>query len=143
MGIYLNPSNNVFKEILSANIYVDKTMMLAVTNEYIDSGNKYICISRPRRFGKTIASEMLSAYYSKGCDSRELLEPYKISKDSSFLEKLNRYNVIKLDINSEYQNTRDKENLIEEFTEKIKKEMRVEFPQVDITDKDSLAESML
>ncbi len=68
MGIYLNPGNENFKSYLKAPIYVDKTMMIAVMNSYIERDNKYICISRPRRFGKTIASEMLCAYYSKGCE---------------------------------------------------------------------------
>ena len=79
MGIYLNPGNENFKGFLKAEIYVDKTMMIEVVNHYIDVEKKYICISRPRRFGKTIASEMLSAYYSKGCNSHELFDSLKIS----------------------------------------------------------------
>ena len=70
INIYLNPSNVGFKEILKADIYVDKTMLISELNNFIDKGNKYICISRPRRFGKTIAANMMCAYYSKGCDSR-------------------------------------------------------------------------
>ena len=143
MGIYLNPGNVNFKEILKAEIYVDKTMMISVTNKFIDNGNKYICISRPRRFGKTIAGNMLSAYYSKGCDSRELFKNLKIHDDPGFLKKLGKYNVIKIDLNSEYQNTRDSENLIDILSEKIKKEMSKEFPDVDIAREYTLAESIL
>ena len=77
MGIYVNPGNENFKETLSGKIYVDKTMMISVLNELMLTGEKYICISRPRRFGKTIAGNMISAYYSKGCDSKELFAPYK------------------------------------------------------------------
>ena len=65
MGIYLNPKNTNFKQTLSADIYVDKTMMIAEINRFIDTGNTYVCVSRPRRFGKTIVGNMLSAYYSK------------------------------------------------------------------------------
>ena len=79
MGIYLNPENDNFKEMSGRELYVDKTMMLAETNRFIDQGNKYICVSRPRRFGKTIAGNMLSSYYSKGCDSRELFAKFKIA----------------------------------------------------------------
>ena len=50
MGIYLNPGNENFRQILSSGIYVDKTGMISVTNKYIDTGNKYVCVSRPRRF---------------------------------------------------------------------------------------------
>lgn len=143
MGIYLNPNSENFKRSISADIYVDKTMMLEAINRFIDKGNNYICVSRPRRFGKTIAGNMLSAYYSKGCDSRELFAPFKISRTPNFEEKLNQYNVIKIDVNSEYQNTRDRENLIDILSEKIKKEMRKVFPAVELTEEDTLAEAIL
>ena len=145
MGAYLNPGNENFREILSAPIYVDKTMMIRQMNRFMDEGNKYICVSRPRRFGKTIASEMLSAYYSKGCDSKELFAPYRIASDPDFTDpegRRNRMNVIKLDMNSEYQNTEDKENLIKIVSEDIKAEMRKAFPAVELADHDSLAKSI-
>ena len=143
MGIYLNPNYENFRQIIAAEIYVDKTMMIKSFNRYIDKGNKYICMSRPRRFGKTIAGNMLSSYYSKGCDSKELFAPLKIASDPCFLEKLNKYNVIKIDLNSEYQNTENKANLIKRLTEKIKREMRRAFPAIDIAEDDSLADTIL
>ena len=143
MGIYLNPGNENFKEMSGNRYYVDKTGMISVLNRFIDEGNKYICVSRPRRFGKTIAGEMLSAYYSKGCDSSDIFAKFIISSDDSYSDKLNTYNVIKIDMNSEYQNTWDKKQLIYGLTEKIKKEMRVEFPDVAIMDKYSLGESIM
>ena len=88
MGIYLNPGNENFRRITNADIYVDKTMMIEVTNRWIEKGNNYICISRPRRFGKTIAGNMLSAYYSKGCDSRDLFAPFKISAAEGYRGRL-------------------------------------------------------
>ena len=71
MGIYLNPGNENFRRILCADIYVDKTEMIHVMNQFIDKGNNYVCISRPRRFGKTFAGNMLNAYYSNA-GNREL-----------------------------------------------------------------------
>ncbi len=130
MGIYLNPKNVNFKGILKSPIYVDKTMMLKELNNFIDIENKYICISRPRRFGKTIASEMISAYYSKGCDSHEIFDKLKISKTEGYEEKLNKFNVIKIDLNSEYQNTLKKEKLLERLTGKIRAEMSKEYPDL-------------
>ena len=79
MGIYLNPGNEGFTKIVGREIYVDKTEMIRVTNSFIDKSNSYVCVSRPRRFGKTFAGNMLSAYYSRGCDSRSLFERFKIS----------------------------------------------------------------
>ena len=143
MGIYLNPGYENFRRTLAAKIYVDKTMMIAETNRMIDEGSNYICISRPRRFGKTIAGEMLSAYYSKGCDAGELFAPYKIAADPSFEEKRNCYHVIKLDMNSEYQNVADREHLIHELTKEIRDEMREEFQEVAFSEEDSLARCIL
>jgi len=143
MGIYLNPGNENFRETLNANIYVDKTMMIEAVGRVVKGGNKYICISRPRRFGKTIAGNMLCAYYSKGCDSRGLFSGLKIAKTPGFEEKLNKYNVIKIDVNSEYQNTMNKDKLIQRMTEKIRDEMKDEFSDVNLKEDDSLADSML
>ena len=143
MGIYFNPGNENFRRILCADIYVDKTEMIHVMNQFIDKGNNYVCISRPRRFGKTTAGNMLSAYYSKGCDSREMFAPYKIAADPVFSEKLNKYNVIKIDMNSEYQNSLDKDNLISDLTEEIKEEIVDAYPQAGIKEKDSLAKCIL
>ena len=143
MGIYLNPNNENFKAFLKRDIYVDKTMMIAIINRFIDRDNKYICVSRPRRFGKTMASEMLSAYFSKGCDSAELFEPYRISCDETYEKNRNKYNVIKLDINSEYQNSKEKEKLVDNISEKVKEELKAVFCDVDIAEGDSLAESIL
>ncbi len=143
MGIYLNPKNENFKGILKADIYVDKTGMLKVLNDFIDKENKYICVSRPRRFGKTIAQNMIAAYYSKGCDSNELFKDLKISKDEGYEEKLNKYNVIKIDFNSEYQNTIHKEKLISRLTGKIRSEFCKEYPDLCFSEEDSLAECML
>ena len=120
MGIYLNPGSENFRRALCADIYVDKTELIHVMNQFIDKGNNYVCISRPRRFGKTITGNMLNAYYSKGCDSREMFAPYKIASDPAFSEKLNKYNVIKIDMNSEYQNTLDKSKLMQRLTRKIR-----------------------
>ncbi len=143
MGIYLNPGNENFRSILSADIYVDKSMMISVTNAFIDKGNKYICVSRPRRFGKTIAGNMLCAYYSKGCDSADIFGNLKISNAPGYEEKRNRYNVIKIDINSEYQNSRKKEALIERLTDDINQELLEAFPEARVNIEDSIAQNIL
>ena len=143
MGIYLNPNNTNFAGSLKNPMYIDKTMMLHELNHFIDIENKYICVSRPRRFGKTIAGNMIAAYYSKGCDSRKLFAPYKIAKDESFAENLNKFNVIQIDMNSEFQNILDKDMLLHFLSEKIRDEMRESFPSVVLKDNYSIAECML
>ena len=143
MNIYLNPGNENFRRTLAADIYVDKTMMIHETNQFIDKGNNYICISRPRRFGKTITGNMLCAYYSKGCDSRDLFSSYKIASSPDFPEKLNQYNVIKIDMNSEYQNAAEKSSFLKDLTSEIKEELEGAFPDVSLKEQDSLAKSIL
>ena len=140
MGIYLNPDNTNFKATLTRPIYVDKTGMISVINHYMATDNKYVCVSRPRRFGKTIATNMLTAYYSKGCDSRELFAPYKISSAPDFETNLNKFNVIQIDMNSEYQNIEDKDCLLKKMTSLIREEMQSEFPSVGLADTDTLGE---
>ncbi len=98
MGIYLNPRNDGFKESIRSEIYVDKTGLIACTNRYLDTEQKYICVSRPRRFGKSMALKMLAAYYSLECDSRELFAGLQIADDPSFAVYLNRYDVIFLNM---------------------------------------------
>lgn len=98
MGIYLNPGNDGFQEAVRSKIYVDKTGLIACTNELLNTEQKYICISRPRRFGKSMALKMLVAYYSCGCDSEELFAGFKIENSPSFKENLNRYDVIFLNM---------------------------------------------
>ena len=98
MGRFLNPENEAFSEVIHSEIYVDKTPLLEYTNRVLSTTSKFICSSRPRRFGKSITAEMLSAYYSKGCDSRELFADYAIHKAPSFEKHLNQYDVIHFDV---------------------------------------------
>ena len=74
-------------------------MIISKLNELVESENRFICVSRPRRFGKTMAANMIAAYYSKGCDSHEIFSDLEISKDPSFEEYINKYTVIKIDMN--------------------------------------------
>lgn len=99
MGVYLNPGNEKFQKALRSKIYVDKTGMLDYTNSMINTEQCQICVSRPRRFGKSIAANMLAAYYSKGCDSKNIFCDLSIAELSDYKKHLNQYNVIKLDMN--------------------------------------------
>ena len=78
MGTYLNPGNGGFTEILDSG-YIDKTGMIDILNQRINTLNKLVCVSRPRRFGKSIAAKMLCAYYDHTCDSHSLFDGKAIS----------------------------------------------------------------
>ena len=143
MGVYLNPSNVNFGMTLAADIYVDKTMLISELNKFIDCGNQYICVSRPRRFGKTIATNMLCAYYSKGCDSREMFDKMKISKADNYEKYINKLNFIAIDVASEYQNARNKERMLDKFTAFVKGEFVRQFPNIDFSFCESIADCIL
>lgn len=127
MGIYLNPDNIDFQEALNSKIYVDKTGLIKYTNDVIRTEDKYVCVSRPRRFGKSMAANMLVAYYSRGCDSKEMFGSYTIAADPSFEKHLNKYNVIHLNMIKyleEAKNINDmirfiEEDVIDEITEEM------------------------
>ena len=96
MGNYLNPDISTFARVVNSEIYVDKTGLIEYTNRSAKTLQSYICISRPRRFGKSIAANMLSAYYT--CDSRELFSNLKIASSDSYEKHLNKYDVIFLNM---------------------------------------------
>ena len=97
MGTYLNPGNSGFEEVLNGD-YIDKTGLIALINQRINTPSKLVCISRPRRFGKSYAAKMLCAYYDYTCDSHSLFEKYEISNDRTYESNINKYHVIYLDM---------------------------------------------
>ena len=142
MGIYLNPGNIDFQEALNSRIYVDKTELMKYTNNVIRTEDKYVCVSRPRRFGKSMAANMLVAYYSRGCDSKEMFSKYKIAKDKSFEKHLNKYNVIHINMIEFFS---DNNSIIEALTElknSIVFDIVNEFPDVNYYDKTKLVRTL-
>lgn len=139
MGLYLNPKNRGFQVSSQSDIYVDKTELIRYTNYAITQRDKYLCVSRPRRFGKSMAAQMLCAYYSRGCDSRELFQKFKISKDELFLEYLNQYDVIFLDIQLLLARAKKIENLVPYIEKQVIRELRQEYGQYFQEDEESLS----
>ena len=130
MGRFVNPDNSAFYTAVRSEIYVDKTGILDYTNKMLGTKQAFICNSRPRRFGKSITADMLSAYYSKGCDSKEMFSGLEISKSREFEKYINKYDVIHFDL----QWFMGPENGSGEFVKKIQKiiveELREVYPQV-------------
>ena len=98
MGSYLNPGNKGFCESLNSAIYVDKSMLIERTNQVLNTRQKFMCVSRPRRFGKSMAADMLAAYYDRDVDSLELFDKLAISGEESCKKHLNQYDVIKINM---------------------------------------------
>lgn len=128
MGTYLNPGNNGFVRIVK-NDYVDKTGLIAILNRTINTTKNLICISRPRRFGKSYAAQMLCAYYDNTCDSHELFDKYVISSDRSYEQNINQYNVISLDVTSFISEARQEGVSLHEIPTKISAAIRADVDQ--------------
>ena len=128
MGTYLNPGNTGFAEILQAD-YQDKTGMIGLINERINTPNKLVCISRPRRFGKSYAAQMLCAYYDHTCDSHSLFDNLNISDDKSYEKHINKYNVIYIDISGIISKLKASEIPIRSITTYIKRLINEEIVQ--------------
>ena len=142
MGIYLNPGNNKFKRAVNSDIYVDKTGLIKYTNSIVDTLQSCVCVSRPRRFGKSMAADMLTAYYSKGCDSRELFSGLEIAKDESFEEHLNKYDTIFLNMQEFLSRSSNVKELLERVEGKVIRELKKQYPDVELYDENDLAETM-
>ena len=97
MGTYINKGNSEFRDIV-VHEYVDKTSLIPLINATLNSENRYSCVTRCRRFGKSMAAKMLCAYYDKSCDSRALFSGLKVEQDKSFETYLNKYYVICVDM---------------------------------------------
>ncbi len=117
MGSYLNPNSERFQTGLRSPIYVDKTLLIERLNRRIRTEQKFICVSRPRRFGKSMAADMLAAYYGCGNDTTALFANLKITSAASFKEHLNQYDVIKINMQEFLSATKS----VDEMLEKLKK----------------------
>ena len=126
MGMYLNPGNESFQEALNSKIYIDKTGLLTVTNEKLKTQEKYMAVSRPRRFGKTMGLSMLNAYYGNSFNSEEMFKPYKIYNDESFGKYLNKYNVIFINMRDVVSDADRLDDALKILEEDIKEELLYE-----------------
>lgn len=131
MGRFFNSKVNAFQDVLNSKIYIDKTGLLEYTNSVIDTTSKFICNSRPRRFGKSITADMLTAYYSRSLDTEEIFEKLEVGKTADFRKHLNQYDVIHIDIQwciepaggADQVITFINKNVIEELRETYEKEL--------------------
>jgi len=142
MGIYLNPDNTLFQQALNSRIYIDKSNLIAFTNSVLYTEEKAICVSRPRRFGKSMAANMLTAYYSRGCDSKEMFRDLKIAKSKDFEKHLNRYNVIHINMTEFLIETDSMEEMLQLLQKSVLFDLLDEFPDVRYFDATKLQRSL-
>lgn len=141
MGRFLNKGNRKFAEFAKTKYFVDKTALINQLLEK-DITEKFICLSRPRRFGKSVTADMLVAYFSKGADSRNLFEPLCCVKDELFLESLNRFDTIFVDIQAQFEAAHERnENPIQRIRTCVVKELHQEYPEI-VSQDDILADAL-
>lgn len=128
MGMYFNPGNEGFRSVLAGE-YVDKTGMIRLINDVIGTKQKLVCVSRPRRFGKSFAAQMLSAYYDCSCDSSALFDDLSIAEDPSYHSHMNQYLVVYLDITNILGKTTP-DHVVAFIEKAVTAEIKQEFPTV-------------
>ncbi len=136
MGIYINTGNEGFKSVRKHE-YVDKSGLIDIVNDTLFSEWRFTCVSRCRRFGKSMAAKMLCAYYDHSCDSHGLFADLEIAKHPSFEEHLNKYPVIYLDMTSMVERFKD-DSIVSQIEEILKTEILESYPDVKTRDDDDL-----
>jgi len=129
MGKYVNKGNSDFAEARGER-YVDKSGLIAFVNRSLSTQERMMCVSRARRFGKSLALQMLYAYYDCSCDSRCLFDDLTIAKDASYREHLNKYYTLHLDMTSFITGASAPERIIDEMVERVIDDVKTEFPDV-------------
>ena len=142
MGVYLNPGNDKFKKVINSEIYIDKTGLISYTNKVLNTQQQNICVSRPRRFGKSMAADMLVAYYSRECDSKKLFEGLEIYDDINFEKYLNKYDTIFLNMQEFLSQTGNMKEMLELVKKSVLWELTDKYPDVRYFDDTNLTRSL-
>ena len=136
MGIYINTGNAGFQSTRNGE-YVDKSGLISIVNSTLFTKRRFSCVTRCRRFGKSMAAEMLCAYYDQSCDSRPLFADLEIAKDPQFEKHLNKYPVIYLDI-SDFVTRFKTEVIVKKMDEALRADIASAYPDVDTEEDDDL-----
>ena len=136
MGMYLNPGEDAFCEAVNSPIYVDKSELLSYTNSVFKTAEKYVCVSRPRRFGKSMAANMVSAYYDRTADADAIFAPLKISQHDDFAKHRGKYDVIKLNIQDFLSCADDMDSLLLKIQQVLLRDLMREYPDNYFNPKD-------
>ena len=142
MGKYVNPGTGNFQMSLNSEIYVDKSNLIAKTNALFRTKQRFICLSRPRRFGKTMAVEMLAAYYGVGEEASLLFENLKISEHPSYEKHLNKYNVLMINIQVFLSQTKSATAMIDMLQTTVINELFEEYPDLKYRNKGNFIQVM-
>jgi hypothetical protein len=142
MGIFLNRGNEEFATVANGELYVDKTSMIQFFNEVINTEQRYVCVSRPRRFGKSVTANMIAAYFEKGCDSRDLFQGRKLSEAADWDKNLNKYDVIRIDLADVRARRNTPEETLDYIDKRIVEELDEAYPSIVDCETDGIADAL-
>ena len=144
MGLFLNTLSPamLYGEIAGSKYFVDKTEFISKVAERIGTSNKYLCLTRPRRFGKTVMANMLGAFFTKTGDSRRLFASLKVSKDKQIMQQMNQYNVIYIDFSRVGGDSSSYTGYIENIIAILKNDLHKAYPQIDYRPGGSVSEDL-
>lgn len=142
MGTYLNSITpyTLYKSESLSPYFVDKTLMLRELFPYVSAGNRHICITRPRRFGKTIMANMISSFFQKALDSSDVFDSLAISQVDDYRRYKNQYNVIRIDFSKMPRNCDSYTQYIERIEALLIEDVKEAFPQVKINEADAVGD---
>lgn len=128
MGIYLNPGSNAFQMALGSQIFIDKSRLIEEANRCAMTMQRFICVSRPRRFGKSMAADMLAAYYGRGEDTAGLFDKLAAGQSASYQKHLNRYDVIKVNMQEFLSTAESVEGMLKLLQGRLIADLRRSYP---------------
>lgn len=140
MGQYLNPGKMSYQMAVNSDIFVDKTQMILFLNGLVNTQQRYVSVSRPRRFGKTMAADMICAYYDREADSRELFEALKVSESDTGIGKkswddfLGAFDVIRIVMTTFTRNKKTFDEALDAMQKLVSREIKKKYPDVDYFD---------
>ncbi len=137
MGLYINKGNAWFQAIRRTE-YVDKSGLIAIVNNTLLTELRFTCVTRCRRFGKSMAAKMLAAYYDHSCDSRSLFSDLQIAGDASFEEHLNKYPVIYIDMTGLFMLHKEYDDVVKRIDKAVRDDVAAAYPQVPLLEDDDL-----
>ena len=130
MGHYLNPGTGLFEMSLRSEIYIDKSRLIEQTNRYIKTQQRYLCVSRPRRFGKSMALDMLAAYYDRMEDTQNIFDKLEICQSQSYDQHLNQYDVLRINMQEFLSASSNVDEMLKLLQTRLIKELKERYTEI-------------
>lgn len=143
MGIYLNPGAKKLQKALNSEIYIDKSGIISYLNKVVDTEQCFVCVSRPRRFGKSMAANLISAYYDRTVDVKYLFRNMKIASEPGFARYAGQYDVIKLNMQEFLSNSSEMGEMLDLIKKSLLWDLLEAYPEFRYFDSANLSRTLM